>query len=34
MKERFRDKSRDELAYALNSLGVKAEMTERGSVEE
>ena len=34
MKEQFRDKSRDELAYVLNSLGVKAEMAERGRAEE
>ena len=34
MKERFRDKTRDELTAALNSIGVKAEMTERGDVEE
>ena len=34
MKELLRDKSRDELAYALNSLGVKAEMGERGRTEE
>ena len=34
MKEQLRDKSRDELAYALNSLGVKAEMAERGRFEE
>jgi hypothetical protein len=34
MKELLRDKSRDKLAYALNSLGVKAEMVERGQVEE
>ena len=34
MKECLRDKSRDELAYALNSVGVKAEMAERGRAEE
>jgi len=34
MKEWVRDKSRDELAYALNSVGVKAEMAERGRAEE
>ena len=34
MKEQLRDKSRDELAYALNSVGVKAEIAERGVVEE
>ena len=34
MKERLRDKSREELAYALNSVGVKAEMAERGRAEE
>ena len=34
MKEHFRDKSRDELAYTLNSVVVKAEMAERGRVEE
>ena len=34
MKELLRDKSRDDLAYALNSLGVKAEMVERGRAEE
>ena len=34
MKETFRDKSRDELDDALNSLGVKAEMAERGRFEE
>ena len=33
-KEQLRDKSRDELAYALNSVGVKAEIAERGVVEE
>ena len=33
-KEQLRDKSRDELVYALNSVGVKAEITERGVVEE
>ena len=34
MKEQFRDKSRDHLADVLNSLGVKAEMAERGRAEE
>lgn len=34
IKERLRDKSRDELADTLNSLGVKAEMVERGLAEE
>jgi hypothetical protein len=34
MKEWVRDKSRDELADALNSLGVKAEIAERGRAEE
>ena len=34
MKGRLRDKSRDELAYALNSVGVKTEMAERGRAEE
>ena len=34
MKELVRDKSRDELADALNSVGVKAEMAERGRAEE
>ncbi len=34
MKERLRDKYRDDLAYALNSAGVKAEMAERGRAEE
>ena len=34
MKDRLRDKSRDELIYALNSVGVKAEMAERGRAEE
>ena len=34
MKERLRDKSREELAYALNSVGIKAEMAERGRAEE
>lgn len=34
MKEVFRDKSRDELARDLNSLGVRAELAERGRVEE
>ncbi len=34
MKERLRDKYRDDLAYALNSAGVKAEMAQRGRAEE
>jgi len=34
MKEIFRDKSRDELAQALNSLGGRAVLAERGRVEE
>ena len=34
MKGWARDKSRDNLAGALNSVGVKAEMAERGRVEE
>ncbi len=34
MKERLRDKSRDDLTHALNSLGVGAEMAERGRSEE
>ena len=34
MVESLRDKTRDELAYNLNSLGVKAEMAERGRPED
>ena len=34
MKETFRDRTGDELTYALNSLGVGAEMAERKRVEE
>ncbi len=34
MKERFRDKTRDNLAYGLNLLGVHAELAERGRPEE
>ena len=34
MKERYRDKTRDELAYTLNSLGIKVEVSERGRDEE
>lgn len=34
MKEKMRDKSRDELANILNLVGVKAKMAERGRVEE
>ena len=34
MKEVFRDKSRDELAQSLNFLGIRADLAERGRVEE
>ena len=34
MREKMRDKSRDDLAYALNLFGVKAEMSDRGRPEE
>ena len=34
MKEKLRDKTRDNLTNALNSLGVKAEMAERKRAEE
>ena len=34
MKERFRGKSRDELTRTLNSIGLKAELAERGQAEE
>ena len=34
MREKMRDKSRDDLAYALNLVGVKAEMSDRGRPEE
>ena len=34
MRERVRDKSRDDLTYVLNSLGVEAEMAVRGRREE
>ena len=34
MKEKFRDKTRDDLAYALNLLGVRAELAERERDEE
>ena len=34
MKERFRDKTRDDLANALNLIGVKAEMADRERAEE
>ena len=34
MKEKFRDKTRDDLIFALNSLGVGAEMADRGRPEE
>ena len=32
--EKFRDKSRDDLAQNLNSLGVKAQMLERKVIQE
>jgi hypothetical protein len=34
MKEMFRDKSRDKLAQNLNSLGIRADLAERGRAEE
>ena len=34
MKDMFRDKTRDNLARNLNSLGIRAELAERGQVEE
>jgi hypothetical protein len=34
MKEIFRDKTRDKLAQNLNSLGIRAELAERGRAEE
>ena len=34
MKEIFRDKSRDKLAQSLNSLGIRADLAERGRAEE
>ncbi len=34
MRERFRDKSRDELAQDLNALGTRAILAERGRAEE
>ena len=34
MREKFRDKTRDGLTNALNALGLRAEMAERGRVEE
>ena len=34
MKEKFRDKSRDNLAKLLNSIGIKATMAERNRLEE
>ncbi|MEA1871829.1 MAG: hypothetical protein U9M91_00270 [Chloroflexota bacterium] len=34
MKEIFRDKSRDKLAQNLNSLGIRADLAERGRAEE
>ncbi len=33
-QERWRDKTRDNLTSALNSLGVRAKMAERGRAEE
>ena len=30
MREQIRDKSRDDLAYVLNSIGLKAESADRG----
>jgi hypothetical protein len=34
MKERFRDKTRDELAWVLKHIGVKVETAERGGIQE
>lgn len=34
LKERLRDKTRDKLTQALNALGIRAEMAERGRPEE
>jgi hypothetical protein len=34
MKELLRDKTRDELAWELNNIGVNSEMAERGGIEE
>ena len=34
MKELFRDKTRDKLAQNLNSLGIRADLAERGRAEE
>ena len=34
MREKLRDKTRDDLAHALSSLGVRAELAERGRVQE
>ena len=34
MKERLRDKTRDNLVAILNLIGVRAELSERGAVEE
>jgi len=34
VREKLRDKTRDNLVRALNSLGVRAEMAERGRIEE
>jgi hypothetical protein len=34
MKERFRDKSRDELGQNLNAIGIRANLAERGRAEE
>ena len=34
MREKLRDKTRDDLTHALNPLGLRAEMAERGRIEE
>ena len=34
MKEKFRDKTRDELAWMLKHIGVKAALVDRGGVQE
>ena len=34
MKEKFRDKRRDELAWMLKHIGVKADLVDRGGVQE
>ena len=34
MKESLRDKTRDDLTFALNAAGVGSEMSDRGRVEE